>query len=247
MLARQTQVGLVGLWRTPSFSATSLLLPVIFFAFFGLPHAHETVRGVEIGAFLLASFGAYAVGSMMVFTFGVAVASERAANMDRLYRATPLPPLVYLGAKLLAALIFALLALLVLFAFGALAGGIRLPPAVWVGLAGRLLAGAVPLIALGIAIGYAVDPTGAGGVANLIYLPLSFGSGLFVPVESLPDVVQRVAPYLPTYHYGQLAWGAVGAATEPLGATVLWLAGYSVALFAIAARSYRREESRRFR
>ena len=48
-------------------------------------------------------------------------------------------------------------------------------------------------------------------MANLIYLPLSFASGLFVPLNQLPVFIQNLAPYLPSYHYAQLAWSALGA------------------------------------
>ena len=106
----------------------------------------------------------------------------------------------------------------------------------------KLLSGA----ALGFAIGYTAGPHAAPALANLIYLPLSFASGLFMPVSQLPGFVQRVAPYLPSYHYGQLAWSAVGARAEPLVVSLAWLAGYTVLFLAIAVRAYRREESRKF-
>ena len=58
--------------------------------------------------------------------------------------------------------------------------------------------------------------------------------------------VRAVAPYLPAYHYGQLAWSAVGAATERMPVALAWLAGYTALFLAIAFRAYRREESRKF-
>ncbi|MGH2355092.1 MAG: ABC transporter permease, partial [Chloroflexota bacterium] len=200
MLWLQTKYSMLGLWRIPAFTISGLALPVVFFAFFGLPSVNRTIEGINAGAYLLASFGAYAVGSMMVFNFGIGVANDRAAKLDVLYRATPLPPLVYMAAKLLTAAAFALLALLLLFAFGTVVGGIRLAPLVWVLIIVRLIIGSVPLIGLGFAIGYSAGPNAAPGVANLIYLPLSFASGLFVPLSVMPDLVQWVAPYLPTYH-----------------------------------------------
>jgi ABC-2 type transport system permease protein len=83
-------------------------------------------------------------------------------------------------------------------------------------------------------------------VANLVYLPLAFASGIFMPLEQLPGFVQRLAPYLPTYHYAQLAWSAVGAGREPVGTSVAWLAGYAVIFVWAAARAYRREAERKF-
>jgi ABC-2 type transport system permease protein len=110
----------------------------------------------------------------------------------------------------------------------------------------RLLLGAVPFAALGFAIGYSVSAAAAPGVANLIYLPLSFASGLFIPLPSMPPFVQQVAPYLPTYHFAQLAWGAAGASAEPLLTSGLWLAGYAAVFLTIAARGYYAEEQRKF-
>ena len=182
-------------WRVPAFSVTNLALPIVFFTFFGLPVAH-VVRGdgVSIGAYLLASFGAYAVGNVMVYGFGIGVANERGMKVDRLMRASPLPPLVFMLAKVVTALVFAFLALVLLIGFGIVAGGIHQTPAVWATIIARLLAGSLPFIALGFAIGYWSGPHAAPAMANLIYLPLSFASGLFVPLDQLPGFVRTLAP-----------------------------------------------------
>jgi ABC-2 type transport system permease protein len=246
MFVKQTWYSLLGLWRIPAFTISGLILPVMFFAFFGLPNVGRTLAGINAGAYMLASFGAYAVGSLMVFNFGIGVSGDRAAKLDVLYRATPLPPLMYMAAKLVTAALFGLLALLLLFGFGVVVGGIRLEAMAWIQIITRLILGAVPFAALGFAIGYSVGPNAAPGVANLIYLPLSFASGLFVPLQSLPALVQQVAPYLPTYHYGQLAWSAAGAPSEDLVVSALWLTGYAAVFLAIAARGYYVEEERKF-
>ena len=247
MLLAQTRSELLMRWRVPAFSVTNLALPIVFFVFFGLPVAHlRRADGVSIGAYLLASFGAYAVGNVMVYGFGIGVANERAMKIDRLMRASPLPPLAFMLAKVLTALVFALVALILLIGFGIVVGRIHQPPAVWATVVARLLAGSLPFIALGFSIGYWSGPNAAPALANLIYLPLSFASGLFVPVNQLPDVVQRIAPYLPSYHYAQLAWSALGAGSEPLGTSLLWLAGYTALFLTLAVRAYRREERAKF-
>jgi len=247
MLLAQTRSELMIRWRVPAFSVTNLILPIVFFTFFGLPIARlRTADGVSIGAYLLASFGAYAVGNVMVYGFGIGVANERGMKIDRLMRASPLPPYVFMLAKVLTALLFALLALVLLISFGIIAGGIRETPAVWATIITRLLGGSLPFIGLGFAIGYWSGPNAAPAVANLIYLPLSFASGLFVPLSQLPEFVQRLAPYLPSYHYAQLAWSALGAGHESLGVSLLWLGGYSVLFLALAVRFYRREERAKF-
>ena len=234
-------------WRVPAFSVTNLVLPIVFFTFFGLPVA-RLVRsdGVSVGAYLLASFGAYAVGNVMVYGFGIGVANERGMKIDRLMRASPLPPLVFMLAKVLTALVFSLIALVLLIGYGIVVGGIHQTPAVWATIILRLLAGSLPFIALGFAIGYWSGPNAAPAMANLIYLPLSFASGLFVPLNQLPDFVRTIAPYLPSYHYAQLAWSALGAGKESLPESLLWIAGYSALFLTLALRAYRREERAKF-
>ena len=161
-------------------------------------------------------------------------------------RATPFPPLVYLLARVLHALLFALIALVVLITYGVVVGGVHEELGVWAMVVARLLAGSLPFIALGFAIGYTAGANAAPAVANLVYLPLSFASGLFVPLSQLPSFVQQVAPYLPTYHYGQLAWSAVGAPSEPMATSLAWLAAYTVLFLALAVKAYRREEEQKF-
>ena len=88
--------------------------------------------------------------------------------------------------------------------------------------------------------------THSSALASLIYLPMAFASGLFIPLPNLPDLVQRIGHYLPLYHYGQLAWNTVGAGDESIGKAILWVAGWAVLLLALAARAYRLDALRKF-
>ena len=124
--------------------------------------------------------------------------------------------------------------------------GVHLPLATWIALAFRLMIGSIPFIGLGFALAYLLSPSAAPAVANLLFIVLAFGSGLLIQVEQMPDVMQSIAPFLPTYHYAQLAWGAVGAGTEDLVVSAAWLAGFALLFFAAAAWAYRREADRKF-
>jgi ABC-2 type transport system permease protein len=247
LLLRQTRAEIRIRRRIPAFSVVNLALPVVFYAFFGLPVAQRFFAdGRSVGAHVLASFGAYAVGSVMVYAFGIGVANERAMRIDLLLRATPLPPAVHLLAKIVTALVYSCISLALLIGFGVLVGGVRQPPGVWLSVALRLLGGSLPFIALGFLIGYRYGSNAAPAVANLVYLPMSFASGLFMPLDQLPGFVRAIAPWLPTYHYAQLAWNALSAPTERMGISVLWLAGYTAVFLSLALRAYRREEDRKF-
>ncbi len=249
MLVQQTKAEFLKLWRVPAFSATSILLPLVFYSFIGIGQSSQLMQGghVRFGAYFLASMAVYAVANVMIFSFGISVATERGMKMDLLMRATPLPPLVYLLSRCITAIVFAAITLVVLFPFAYVAGDVRLDASEWFTLAYRVLLGSIPFIALGFAIGYMSGPNSAVAVINLIYLPTAFASGLFFPKQLLPQIIQNISPYLPLYRFGQLGWNAIGYPTsESITTDWLYLAGYGVVFFAIAVWAYRREESRKF-
>jgi ABC-2 type transport system permease protein len=240
MLYRQTLAEFRRLWRLPSFSLSTLCLPIIFFVLLGLPNLDRHVAGVQAGPYLVASFATYAVTSVMLATFGISLSAERAQRLDILMRASPLPPLVYLLAKVLTAYVA------LLFAFARFAGGILIDPKVLLTMAGRLLLGAPAFMFLGCSIAYVAGPSAASAVLNLVYIPLAFASGLFIPLEQLPQAFQQVAPYLFTYHYARLAWSAVGVESVAVLQNLAWLAAYAAVFLLLALSAFHREETRTY-
>src|SRR5690606_42153518 len=67
------------------------------------------------------------------------------------------------------------------------------------------VAGALPFGAIGLYVGTRVGGNAAPVVVNLLYLPMSFLSGIWLPLHVLPDVLARMAPLWPSYHHAQLA------------------------------------------
>ena len=103
----------------------------------------------------------------------------------------------------------------------------------------------VVALPIGLAIGYLSGPNSSPAIVNLIYLPISFASGLWIPIEMLPAAMKTAAPWLPPYHLGQLALAAVGAGRGGAAwAHVLALAGFAAIGLGIALIGYRREEDR---
>jgi ABC-2 type transport system permease protein len=249
MLFMQARAQVLARLRNPAFSVLSLGMPVMFFALFdAIFGSQPQAPGVSAGKYILVSYATYAVANVMVYNFGIGVANERGRKLDLLQRAMPLPPLVATLAQVLFALVFALAALLILFAYAFLVGGIRLPATTWLDLVWRLLLGSFPMIGLGMAIGYGTGANTAPALVNVIYLPMAFLSGIFIPFRILPSVIQRIGQVLPTYHYAQLGWGTLGpgVADEAAVTALLWLAGWTVVMFALAIRLYRLDESRKF-
>jgi len=242
LIRQQVRCEGLKLWRTPDFSLATILLPVIVFALIGLPSlGHSSIGGPA----LLASYTSYAVTAVMLYSFGSLLAIERGLRVDVLMRLTPVSPLVIVLARLLNALVFGLLAIVSLLGVGALIGGIHLEATVWLGLATRLLLGCAPFVALGFGLAHLAGPGAVTAVLNLVYIPLAVASGMLVPLDQLPAVVQQAAPYLPTYRFARLAWSAVGADPSSGGSDLLWLVGYTVLFVAFAVGAYRLD-GRRF-
>lgn len=247
LIAVQVRAVLLGYWRVPLFAIFTIGLPVMFFAFFGLPHIHQDiVHHVSVGAYILASLGAYAVSNVLVYNVGIGQAQTRARKLDLLQRASPLPGWIAILATMVGGLVLAASSLIVLLLVGAWSG-VHLAPMHWLLLIVALLYGAIPMLGLGLTIGY-LGSSGnlAPALASLIYLPMAFASGVLIPLSQLPSVVRAIAPYLPLYQVGQLGWNAVGAANESALRAILWTAFWGVILGALASYAYRLDQRRKF-
>jgi ABC-2 type transport system permease protein len=234
--------------RMPAYAIPTIAFPLLFYVFFGLTFGSGRAAGpVSMPTYLLATYGAFGVIGASLFGFGVGVAIERGQGWMLLKRATPMPPLAYFTAKIFMALTFSLIVVLGLFSLGAFFGGVAMPTMTWASLAGVLVAGALPFCAMGLALGYFCGPNSAPAVVNLLYLPLAFLSGLWIPVQALPAFLQKLAPALPPYHYSQLALDQVGASTGPAAwVSILYLIGFTALSLVLAYLGFRRDEGKTY-
>ena len=233
--------------RLPIFAATTIALPLMFYVIFGITFAGEQAGGVGMTTYMLVTYGAFGVIGAALFGFGVSVAVERGQGWMRLKRVAPMPPLAYFVAKVLMSLAVATIIVLAMFTLGALVGGVRLDPQQWVAVGLALVAGALPFSAMGLAFGYLVGPNSAPAVLNLVWLPMAFASGLWIPISQLPDVVQSVAVALPPYHFVQLALGTIGASEGGSPAVhAAAVLGFTLLFLVVAAWGFRRDEGRTY-
>jgi ABC-2 type transport system permease protein len=135
-------------------------------------------------------------------------------------------------------------ALLVLI--GTTLGGVQITALEIIKLAAITLAGAVPFASMGLLISFLIPPTGGPGLINLIYLPMSFASGLWMPIWMLPHWMQKIAPALPTYHYAQLALNIFGYAQKGTSMTAHWeaLVGFTCLMLGAAWLIFTRREAK---
>lgn len=242
----ETRSELLKLARLPAYSIPTLAFPIVFYAFFGLSNSAQMAQGVTAATYLLATFGAFGTIAAALFGVGVGVAIERGQGWLLLKRASPMPIAAYFAAKVAASMAFALLIVVVLFAVGSTFGGVRLVGTEWFTLAVVLVFGALPFCALGLAVAYLAAPNSAPAIINIVYLPLSFAGGLWVPYQYLPASIQVVAPWLPTYHLAQLALTAIGLGQGSILAHIGALVGWSILGLGLATFGWRRDEGKTY-
>ncbi len=229
--------------RMPGFALPTLLFPTIFYLFFGLMFGHG--KGGEVATYMLATYGTFGIMAPSLFGFGVGIAMEREHGILALKRVSPLPPTAYLFSKAAMAMLFALLIVALLSILGIVFGHVRLPVASWLALFATLVPGTLPFCALGLAIGLRAGGQSSPAIINLIYLPMSVLSGLWVPLHLFPHWLQDFALALPAYHLSRIALGIVHEGTGGhLLAHVLYLAGFTAVCLRFAQRGWRRIQDR---
>ena len=192
--------------REPAFVLPTLLFPTAFYLLFGVMLS----RSAANAEYMLAGYGVFGIMGAALFGFGAGIASEREQGLLRLKRALPAPPGAWLLAKMAAAMAFAAVISILLATLAATLGGVALAPWQWLVLLAINVLGVLPFCAIGLYIGSLVGANAAVAVVNILFLPMAFLSGLWMPLAVLPDIFTRLAPVWPAYHLGQAAMKVVG-------------------------------------
>lgn len=213
IFALESWFELLRVLRTPAFALPTLAFPLMFYVLFALVLPGQW-GSFQKATYLFASYAAFGVMGPALFGFGVGLALERQQGWLELKRVSPMPIGAYFVAKIAMSLAFAG-AIVVLLSIAALGfGGVRMPVGTWLSLAAALLLGTLPFCAFGLWIGTLVKGQAAVAVVNLVYLPMSLLSGLWMPLAIFPALVQKIAPLWPAWHLGQITLGIVGQLTE---------------------------------
>jgi ABC-2 type transport system permease protein len=201
----ESKTELLKMARMKQYSLSTIGFPLMFYCLFGLAMGQSGAGSISLSRYLLATYGAFGVMGATLYAFGAGVAVERGMGWLEVKRASPMPPAAYFLAKGVVSMSFGALVVTLLFALGAIFGGVRMPAGQWLLMGGTLVAGAIPFCAIGLAIGSFAGPNSAAGIVNMIYLPMGLLGGLWMPIEVLPKTLQHVARWLPSYHFGQIA------------------------------------------
>jgi ABC-2 type transport system permease protein len=247
VLIAESKAEFLKVLRLPAFVVPTLFFPVMFYVLFALTFgAGRTAGSLSYSAYMLATYGSFGVMGAALVGVGIGIAMERGQGWLVVKRASPMPPVALFLAKGAMSMIFAGLIAGLLFMLGATMGGVQMPLARWAGLAVALMLGAVPFCAMGCALGFLAGPNSAPAIANLLYLPMAFASGLWIPIEMLPRVFQKIAPFLPPYHLSQLALGIVDGTRKGFAMHLGALGVFTAIFVIVGVIAYRRDEGKTY-
>ena len=240
---KETKYEFLKCLRLPMYSVSTIVFPIMFYVLFGLIMGRQNIGNVSTTTYLIAAYGTFGVMGASLFGTAATLASERGFGWLEVKKATPMPPFAYFLAKVVMSMIFSAIVVLLLLILGTTFGGVHLSAIVAGKLLLTLVAGSLPFCAMGLAIGYFAGPTSAPAFINVFYLPMSFCSGLWVPIMFLPKFVQKIALLLPPFHLSQLALGLVGAGNG-ISSRVHWeaLLGFAMICLGIALVGHQRDQ-----
>lgn len=194
--------------RTPGMAIPFLLLPVPIYLFFGVVLAAPAIaQNSGVANYLFSGWCVFATMGPALFGVGCALAAERDARLFQLKRALPAPGGSWLVAKTLMAMAFAALAVASLVITAVVAGTTTLSAGQFAALASVMIVGAIPFCAIGLCIGAYTSGSTAPAFANVVFLPMLWLSGLFIP---LPKFLEPWVVVWPAFHLNQIALASAG-------------------------------------
>lgn len=208
----------------------------------GLFLLYNAMWGDDTGATtsLMVMMGVFAALAATV-SAGGRVSIERHTGWTRQLRLSPLRPLSYALSKSIVALVLAMLAATLVFAVGLVVqgGGADVPETVESLL--LLWVASVPFALIGVLIGQVGSAGSAQPRGMVVLLASAFLGGVFVPIDQLPDGMEAVAQWYPSYWLNVLAQAPFGESVDVVRG-VLTLVAWTVALAALVRWRYSRAE-----
>jgi ABC-2 type transport system permease protein len=214
IFAKETKYEFLKLMRNRSFSLAVIAFPIMFYLLFGVTNRGANSNGIHMARYLLGGYACFGLIGAALFGIGVGLAGERSMGWLEVKRASPMPPMAYLVAKCMGAVAFGLIIVTALAVLAVTMGGVSLTAVELAKMYGISIVGSISFASLGFLLALLVPANAAPGIVNLIYLPMSFMSGLWMPIQYLPHWLQRIAPALPTYHLAQLMLSIFGYANQ---------------------------------
>lgn len=205
----------------------AVLLMVIGVAYPGATDPEPTFDGRSLVEVYAPTTIVLGLATMAVFLLPVALGGDRERGILRRLSTTPAHPRLLVSAHLTVQLAVVTLATVAAMVVGMVAFPISLPELlVWFVVSFAL--GACSLLAIGLLIGSVAPTANTGqGIGMLLYFPLLFFAGVYVPIEVMPDTIRTISGYTPAGAAVQAlsdSWTGVAPQTSDLVVMLVYAA-----------------------
>lgn len=195
-------------WRNPASAfftfAFPLMFLVIFTALLGHGQVHLAGRVVHESTYYVAAMAAFAVITACYNNIAIGITFQRDAGILKRTNGTPLSATIYFAARVVHAIVVAVLLVAITVTFGALFYHANVPTGITLlRFLAMLLVGAASFSALGFAITAAIpNAEASAAIVNASILPLLFLSGIFIPLgDNAPSWILWIARIFPVRHF----------------------------------------------
>jgi len=195
-------------WRNPASAFFTFAFPLIFLVIFTALLGHFTLhigsRTVNTSTYYVASMACFSVITACFNNIATAVSFQREDGILKRAHGTPLPGASFLGARIVHAVLVAVVLVAITAAFGRIVYTADVPTGLsLLRFIVALLVGAAAFCALGLAATSLIPNSDAAApIVNAIILPLEFLSGIFIAFDNTtPAWILWVARVFPIRHF----------------------------------------------
>ena len=228
--------------REPIGAFFTLAFPVMLVLIFGAIYGNEPqdmFGGYGSMDISMPAYTALILGSVGLLGVAINTSSYREAGILRRFRMTPLRPLVYIVADVIANVVMTLVGMAGVVIFGSMLYDVRFEGQALSVLLAVILSG-TSMFAVGYLIaGVAPNARAAQVIGMAVLYPMLFLSGAGIPLEIMPDTIKTISEYLPLTYAVRLlrglwfgeSWGSLLLETGVLVAILVVGTGLAARLF----------------
>lgn len=236
-------------WRNPASAFFTFVFPIMFMVIFNLIFGSSKYSpfgpNATVSDFYTPALMAFSIITACYTNIAMGVVFAREEGILKRMRGTPLPPWVYLFARIAVSVTVAVLLVVIIGVFGRVFYHVNLPgvrtlPALVV----ALVVGAATFCAIGLATtSFVPNVDAAPAVINATIFPLLFISDVFIPIQHT-GVLTKIADIFPVKHLSHAVITAYNPHTVGTGfdgKDLAIMGAWGVAALILALRRFRWE------
>lgn len=178
----------------------AIIMPLVVWIILGVVYGEKPAYEGAAYTFLEQSFGAVCAISMCaggLMGLPIVISDYRERKILKRFQVTPVSPAMLLGVELTVYVLYCLVSLITLGIAAALFGKVRMYGSIGAFL-GSFLLTMISTLSIGMLVGgLAKNSKQAGVIASILYFPMLVFSGTTLPIEIMPELMQKVVSFFP--------------------------------------------------